>query len=50
MKRGNCSKDTIADRAIASPNSFPKCSEGKLGEDRQRFREVYSPLASSRII
>lgn len=35
LNRGNCSKDTIADRAIASPNSLPKCSEGNLGEERQ---------------
>lgn len=28
LKRGNCSRDTIADKAITSPKSFPKCSEG----------------------
>lgn len=34
MKMGNCSRDTMADRAITSPKSFPKCSEGKLGRDK----------------
>lgn len=28
LNRGNCSRDTIADKAITSPKSFPKCSEG----------------------
>lgn len=34
MKMGNCSRDTMADRAITSPKSFPKCSEGKLGRHK----------------
>ena len=38
VKRGNCSRDTTADRAITSPNSFPKCSEGNLrGGGQRRF-------------
>lgn len=34
MKMGNCSRDTMADRAITKPKSFPKCSEGNLGRDK----------------
>lgn len=30
VKIGNWSRDTMADKAITSPKSFPKCSEGKL--------------------
>lgn len=29
LNRGNCNRDTIADKAITRPKSFPKCSEGK---------------------
>lgn len=32
LNRGNCNRDTIADKAITRPKSFPKCSEGKLQE------------------
>lgn len=34
MKRGNWSRDTMADKAITSPNNFPKCFEGKLGREK----------------
>lgn len=30
VKMGNWSRDTTADKAITSPKSFPKCSEGNL--------------------
>lgn len=40
VNRGNCSKDTTADKAITSPNSFPKCSEGNLGGQRRFWRAL----------
>lgn len=33
VKMGNWSRDTTADKAITSPKSLPKCSEGKLGRE-----------------
>lgn len=49
VKRGNCSKDTTADRAITSPNSFPKCSEGNLRRGGQRrFQRALGTLAPRR--
>lgn len=34
VKMGNWSRDTMADRVITSPKSFPKCSAGKLVTDK----------------
>jgi len=49
VKRGNCSKDTTADRAITSPNSFPKCSEGNLhGGGQRRFQRLWGPSLHGR--
>jgi hypothetical protein len=39
---GNWSRDTMADKAITSPKSFPKCSEGNLGRETHR---ICQPLA-----
>lgn len=36
VKMGNWSRDTMADKAITSPKSFPKCSAGKLGRETNR--------------
>lgn len=36
VKIGNWSRDTMADKAITSPKSFPKCSEGKLEKETDR--------------
>ena len=44
VKMGNWSRDTMADKAITSPKSFPKCSAGKLGrETKQGSRELQEP-------
>lgn len=47
MKMGNCSRDTMADRAITKPKSFPKCSEGKLGRETRGFQRASGTLPPS---
>lgn len=43
VKMGNCSRDTMADKAITSPKSFPKCSEGNLRRETWGSSELQGP-------
>lgn len=48
VKMGNWSRDTMADRAIRSPKSFPKCSEGNLGTETRASGELQGQLPRGR--